>query len=331
MNSTNPRFSAKDDAPHLAVSIVLATIATACFLLGLGNACVLIRLYHRPQPRRVSHYLLANLSASSLLASSTLMPVVVVTIAAMHLFDCQRSVATDLIWSIAWTIALGVRILYAATLSLMALDREDCVLRPFRRRLSHTNIRKVIFAIWIFAALLAMPSSVPRLQETSASNPFSGWPTIRDSFWRLYNVCVGTFIFVVTLMIITITFVRVLRNLRTTTIPLGNISLQILQRREYRIKKLAYCTCAVFVLSWLPVILVFVFVHVVPCGSTVTGTIRLFTMVLSNLNYALNPFLNQRIFLTRPKNRVLGGTIKGNPPVLCSAKLEKKNTLQGRS
>lgn len=142
MNSSSLRVPGDDEVPHPAVSVSLVINISVCFFLGLGNVRVLIHLYNRPHLRHVSHYLFANLSTTGFLALSTVVPTFIVSILRMHILGLRKSAASDLIWNIVGTMSLGFNILNAETLSLMAIDREDCVLRPFRRRLSLANITK---------------------------------------------------------------------------------------------------------------------------------------------------------------------------------------------
>ncbi len=44
--------------------------------------------------------------------------------------------------------------LHQTTLSLMAVDRQDCVLRPFHRRITTRNVKTVILVTWFVALVL---------------------------------------------------------------------------------------------------------------------------------------------------------------------------------
>lgn len=310
MNSSNPT------APSLRVSrqavyitvVITCIMATVCSLLGLpGNACVLIQLYKRRDLRKVTHYLFANLSATGFLAMSLNIPSLVVGLTVNYLLrpwvSTNVSNATELFCKIAETTALAVNILNAATLSLMAIDREDCLLRPFKRRLTQRNIKKVLLAVWIITVVLTVPSVITKLQETSLCQFCNSSINSTNTPGRLYTVGLGTFLCVVTVLIITITFFRIMKRLRSVVMPQTSAAQQIQQRRQNLITKLTYQICAVFLVAWLPLILINVVMRAAKFDAYVTGSVRLVLIVTSNFNYAVNPFLNFKILSARPRNQ----------------------------
>ena len=186
----------------------------------------------------------------------------------------------------------------------MAIDRQDCVLRPFQRRLTKFNIRKVLLAVWIMTVVLTIPSLVTRFQETSLCQFYNSFKSNVNTARKLYTVGLGTSLSVVTVLIITITFFRILKGLRMNVMPQASGAQQIQQRRENQITKLTYRTCAVFLVVWLPLILANVVMRAVKFDAYVTGPVRLVLIVVSNFNYAVNPFLNFKILLARPRNQL---------------------------
>ena len=56
----------------------------------------------------------------------------------------------------------------SVTLSLMAIDRDDCVLRPFNRRMTPSNMKFIIAGKWIGAVLFIFDDFVLHL----ALDPF---------------------------------------------------------------------------------------------------------------------------------------------------------------
>ena len=307
MNSSNPIDPPLRDSPR-AVYIIVIIMATVCFLLGLpGNARVLIQLYKRRDLRKVPHYLFANLSATGFLALSLNLPTLVVGLTVNYLLrqwvSTNVSNATELFCNIAGTTALAVNILNAATLSLMAIDRQDCVLRPFQRRLTQRNIKKVLLAVWIMTVVLTIPSLVTRFQETSLCQFYNSFKSNVNTPRKLHTIGLGTSLSVVTVLIITITFFRIMKRLRMNVMPQASGAQQIQQRRENQITKLTYRTCAVFLVAWLPLILANVVMRAAKFDAYVTGPVRLVLIVSSNLNYVVNPFLNFKILLARPRNQ----------------------------
>ena len=73
----------------------------------------------------------------------------------IRLWDIPVSV--NLACSVLVPSRFACNILNAVTLALMAIDRQDCVLRPFKRRISRNNIPKVIALSWIGTLVLTSP------------------------------------------------------------------------------------------------------------------------------------------------------------------------------
>lgn len=321
MEPTSPT-AVSTRVPPRAVSITAIAIATGCIVLGVfGNARVLHQLYKRQDLRKVPHYLLANLSVTGLLAMSVSLPCLVVALVLNYFLDNRVPFATEFVYKTGLTVALPVCILNAATLSLMALDRQDCVLRPFKRRLTWYNIKKVLLGVWIITAVLSIPSVVMASQENSLFsniNPYNSFRSNSNTPSRLYTVGLGTLLNVVTFLVITITFVRVVNELRSSVDIMSrqaNLN-ALLTRRENLITKTTYKICAVFLFAWLPLIMVNVVARLASgLNAEVAGTVRLFTMVMSNFNYAFNPLLHLRMLRKRPQIVPERATRRSNPAV----------------
>ena len=303
MDTSNQTAVPSPRLPPQAVSITVITMATACILLGtFGNARILLHLYKRRRLRNVPHYLLANLSVTGLLSMTVNLPSLVVILIVNYLLD--RRVSLELICATGGTLALPVSILNSATLSIMAIDSQDRVLRPLQLRLTRDNIKKVILMVWIVTAVLTVPSAVMMLQEGSVCSRIVPYNSLRNKYSntpsRLYVFGVGTLLSVATFLVITITFFRVIKRLRSPVVVPHTNAWRL--RTENRIIKLTYQICAAFLAAWLPLITVNVVARVAQVDANVTGTLRLFVIVISHLNYAVNPLLYFTILKIRPQN-----------------------------
>lgn len=88
-----------------------------------------------------------------------------------------------------------------------------------------------------------LQEATPKLKEIASSKNKSSVLLTLVSFtnntktlWKLYKVFVVSFSSVITCLIITVTFFRVNKKLRSCTMPLENTAQQIQHRRVYRIK-----------------------------------------------------------------------------------------------
>ena len=232
--------------PPRSVSITAITLATGCVLLGMfGNCRVLLQLYKRRDLRKVPRYLFASLSVTGVLAMSVSLPSFVIFSIVYYLLDVRFSI--ELVCKTGRTVSVTVNVLNALTLSTMAIDRENRVLRPFKQRITPGNVKKVIFIIWMIAVVLTVISAVLISLESSACsafNPYVSLTTNPNIAAKLFTTGLGTLVNVATSLIITITFIRVLKKLRSSTMPQPITSWQ--QATERHITKLTYKLCAVF-------------------------------------------------------------------------------------
>ena len=131
-------------------------------------------------------------------------------------------------------------ILNAVTLSLMAIDQQDCVLRPFKRRMGKNNIPKVITLSWIGTLVLAFPTIFK-----SVSQQFKGCdiiPKIGGAGDPVY-VYVGT--------------LSNFFNIASVLIIIVTASHSHYRRQENKLLWLTYKICGVFLLCKLPIFVCF--------------------------------------------------------------------------
>ena len=97
-------------------------------------------------------------------------------------------------------------------------------------------------------------------------------------------------------MIIAFTLCLIVKKLRSSLLPrLGSLN----RRREHEITKLTFKICGVFLLCWFPVIICNIVIRIGGIYGDITRKVKLFTVVISNLNYVLNPILHFKILRVR--------------------------------
>ena len=116
----------------IAVSVMLSIFILAG---ASGNALVCNRLRRRRNLHKVPHYLFASLSLTGLLASLSGMPFLIITTIVNYL-QIGHLPVFGILCKVGFSLSVGCMALNASTLIVMALDRHDCVVRPFSRRLS---------------------------------------------------------------------------------------------------------------------------------------------------------------------------------------------------
>ena len=271
-------------APGTAVaSVTMLSIASLVGFLANARVCFLIR--KRSDLRTVPHYLFCSLAVNGIFNSLLNLPA---RLALTVIRLCDIPVNADPVCAVLVPIGLACNLLNAVTLSLMAIDRQDCVLRPFKRRIGKNNITKVIALSWIGTLLLTSPrifksirqqfegcDVIPRLNN-------SGGPSM------VYVSILSNCFNIVSVFIIIVTASRIIKQLRSSPLPKSNSHNQ---RRENQLIWLTYKICGVFLVCKLPIFLyspVAVFfgnsIYLLPNFLAIV-------LLISNFPYVVNPFL----------------------------------------
>ena len=180
-------------------------------------------------------------------------------------------------------------ILNAVTLSLMAIDRQDCVLRPFKRRMGRGNIPKVIALSWIATLVLAFPiifksvrqhyegcDTIPKIR--GAGDPVLVYVGILSNSFNTASV-----------LIIVVTALRIIKRLRLSPLPESNSHHR---RQENKLLWLTYKICGVFIVCKLPIFVYFPFaIFSLENNDYTLANIQIIALTMSNFHYIVNPFL----------------------------------------
>ena len=288
---------------EIAVSVVIL-LAIAITVGTVGNFGVCAILARRRDLRYVPHQLLASLSLNGLLSSLISAPAIL-EMAAVNYFPGIGKVPLDILCKIGYSSSMGFTVINASTLSMMAIDRQDCVIFPLKRRLSPTNVKRVIFVTWVAGFLFALLHGLILRKESSVCSrmdPYNSFVTIPDNhIIVLYSVVLRTIPNVITAIVIVITIFRILKKLRSHIFTrLTSVN----RRREYKITKMTLQICAIFLISWFPNIITTSMVRVGAFrGVAVTQLIKLFAVVISKFNYVANPLLHFKMLQITPPNR----------------------------
>ena len=210
-------------------------------------------LRRRQDLRKVHHYLLANLALTGLLPTLIHMPslIVMTTISYFQIQDVPEEV--ELLCKVGVTSRLACIVLNALTLSLMALDRQECVLRPLSRRLTRRNVKKFIPGIWIAALITTILSLILVRNETSVCvkfYPYNNGNEFSGAHLALI-AAVGQFDNVAFFIII-FTFFRILKRLRLSPVDPSVAWNSTNQRQEKELTYLTYKIGGIFLVFRVP-------------------------------------------------------------------------------
>ena len=172
-NSTNVNVSTmmKGSNPSTSIprSLAIAVIVMLSILIlagATGNSFVCNLLRRRRDLRKVPHYLLASLSLTGLLTSLFSVPSLLIATIVSYLQAGHLPVA-QILCKLGFTLSVGCVALNALTLTLMTVDRHDCVVRPFSRRISTQNVKKILLLTWLVAFIIAAVVLILLRKETS--------------------------------------------------------------------------------------------------------------------------------------------------------------------
>ena len=293
--STSENRSGLIMAPGIIIAdITLSTIATLLGFLGNAGVCFLLR--KRSELRKVPHYLFASLGVNGVFSCLLNLPSRLAMIVMVYLLDSPVSAEAACYVLVPSGFACGI--LNAVTLSLMAIDRQDCVLRPFNRRMSQRNIIKVIAISWMGISVLTSVIIVHSFSHKSQACDII--PKIKGSD-PIY-IYIGTLMIsfnVIAVFIIVITALRVVKRLRSSPLPEARSQHR---RQENRLTWLTYKICGVFLVCWLPLFVCFPLAQFEKHSGDILIGVVIIALAMSNFIYVVNPFLYYKMLKQRPVN-----------------------------
>ena len=281
--------------------ISLLNIGFLAGTFGNGRACFLLR--KRRDLRKAPHFLLANLSVIGFLSSIISIFGWSFLIVIFHIFKLQ---IPEVFCFFIIPFVFACIMLNAMTLSLMAIDRQDCVLRPFHRRLTPHNVKTVILVTWlvgfVFTSVFVFFEAFANDSVCRNFHPYNlpGKLTNRNSYIT-YLVVGATLLNVATFLTMVITFIRILVKLRSSSMPHSN---SIQNRRERQITNITYRFCAVFAVCWLPVFTCNLLIRFGRFHGAEMKAAHVLTVTIAKFTYVLNPFLHHKMLKARTANQI---------------------------
>ena len=274
-----------------------ATVLGFCILAGtFGNVRALVLLRRPRTVIKVPHVLLASLCTAGLISSLVVMPGRLVALTQKYLL---KSTVSTVACKIVHPFGFACTIVNGVTLSLMAVDRQDCVLRPYRRRLTQSNVKKVILTIWVATIGFTLVLFVYLIYDRQICRAFEPYklmvnpsmiPSNSLTFGVLLGVIYGTSFFV-----IIVSYIRILKRLRSST---NSTSVSFHRRQEIQLTKMTFKTCAIFILCWFPVVICIVGTRIGRLEGIEIRTAKVVTMFIARFNYVANPIIYLKMLKT---------------------------------
>ena len=313
-NSTNVNISTLMDesypstpVPRSLAIAVFVMLSILSFAGASGNAFVCNLLRRRRGLRKVPYYLLASFSLTGLLTSFFAMPSLMIATIVNYLQAGHLPIAQTLC-KLGFPLSVGCVALNALTITLMTIDHHDCVVRPFRRRLSKQNIKKILPLTWLVAFIIAAVLLVLLRKETSVCYTWfpyeqsKAFQTEQGNVIRTYLTTTAQ-LDTLAMVLVIITFFRVVKEIRSLVVPQSTNS-TIQQRQEKRLTRLTYGVSGTYILFRLPLIVGHIVMSAVEFQGKALNTVFLLTNVLVFSTFVLNPVLYCKMLRVRQPNRV---------------------------
>lgn len=285
----------------IIADISLLIIGFLAGSFGNGRACLI--LLRRGDLRRTPHFLFANLSVVGFLSSLFSIFAWLVLIVISHVLYLK---IPSVFCFIIVPFVTACIIINAMTLSLMAIDRQDCVLRPFHRRITPQNVKMVLLISWLvtlaFTLVFAFSETFTTDSMCRNFDPYTllGKLTTRNSF-GIYFVAAAMFLNATTFVIIVVTFLRIVIKMRASVLQTESIR----NSRERNITKLTFRSCAAYIVCFLPFFICNLLVRFGGFYGAEINAARVLTVTIAKFTYVLNPFLHNKLLkVQRPANNI---------------------------
>ena len=279
--------------PTALAIFVVSFMAITILAATVGNACVCISLLRRRRNLRemAAPYLLGSLALTGLLSALLDMPLMIIMTVVNYFPIRDLPVAVEVLCKTKLSTAFALTVLNALTLSLMAFDRHDCVLRPFTRRITKRNVKKIICVTWVVALIIVAIFAILTRNEQSACIAFYPYNDMSGLSAHL-QATIATFgqFDTVIIVVIIVTFVRITRRLRSSPVESSNSAHQ---RIEKNLTELTFKICGIFLLFRIPAMICHLLTNITRSqGTSAINTATLMAVTLVYFVYVLNPFVH---------------------------------------
>ena len=233
----------------LAPGTIITNLTLIAIVIGFeGNEKVGCFLVQRRDLRKVPHFLLASLAVNGIISSVLCLPSRLAMLAFVGLGRIDYAKAA---FYIVISSSFLCAVVNSVTLSLMAIDRQDCVLCPFNRRMTPSNVKFMIAGKWIGALFLTSILFFIVFFDPSTLSPETFFFKLSDLKHKPIFICyiMGKVINVFTLIIVIVTAIRVIKTIRSSTLP---DAASLHRRQENKLTWLTYNISGVCVACWGP-------------------------------------------------------------------------------
>ncbi|XP_048745367.1 G-protein coupled receptor 83-like [Ostrea edulis] len=251
-NSTNLEYFDSDPTTQALLISVFSPLAVMTFIC---NIIVCFVVGKNKKMRTVTNVFIVNMSVSDLILVSLNVSLNI----ARHLAR-EWTLGNLLCHMLNFSLMLSVYV-STFTLTAIALDRHQVLLYPLQPRITKTISYIIIFAIWFFSILFALPYGIfTKVAETDfilakLKRCTTVFPQPADRWEQALTIATAVLQFFLPVVVITIAYTRVIQKLWLRT-HLGVVT-ETQRRMEIQKKrksiKLLVAVVIVFTVCWAPI------------------------------------------------------------------------------
>ncbi|XP_011691919.1 PREDICTED: neuropeptide FF receptor 2 [Wasmannia auropunctata] len=244
----------------MAMSAVYCVAYVVVFVVGLiGNSCVIAVVYRSPRMRTVTNFFIVNLAVADVLVIVFCLPATLMS----NIF---------VPWILGWFMCKAVAYIQgvsvaASVYSLVAvsLDRFLAIWWPLKCQITKRRARMIIVVIWFIALTMTSPwllfFDLVSIYDDDPDLRFclEKWPHPKDGslFFLIGNL---TLCYVLPMILISLCYILIWIKVWRRHIPTDTKDAQmerIQQKSKVKVVKMLVVVVILFVLSWLPLYVIF--------------------------------------------------------------------------
>jgi hypothetical protein len=273
-----------------AAAQVALTVAFSLIVLTdiIGNTMVVLVLLTNKSTRTPMNFLLVNLAIADMMVAIFIAPRFIFMNSFVHPDGITGTWVCKLFTggNISWTA--GACSVF--TLVAIAFERYFAVMFPHseKGKMTIRKLKIIIFSCWIGAIILNIPLYATIYYEKTNNFCFEYWPDawLPVAYASTWWAAAGAF----PICTMTVLYSRVIYRLWGQNGDRSNTSQQAVLKYRKKVTKMMLTVSFVYVICWVPILTTYMLSYTHP-NFNYGDVIHISSMVLSNLNSTVNPFI----------------------------------------
>ncbi|XP_033211510.1 RYamide receptor isoform X2 [Belonocnema kinseyi] len=229
---------------------------TTVFVVALvGNVLVVYIVHSCPRMKTVTNYFIVNLAVGDILMDLFCVPTTFVSTLILQYWPFGQELCPSVNYSQAVSVLVS-----AYTLVAISIDRFMAIMWPLRPRLSKTQAKLLILAVWLLALIVSFPIALvsklnqphPRYNVCDRYMCEEIWPSTQQKYY--YSIALLVLQYLVPLLVLMFTYTRIAIMVWGKRPPgeAENTRDQRMVRSKRKMVKMMVTVVIVFTTCWLP-------------------------------------------------------------------------------